>query len=1150
MPENIYVANSPIRQNDLSVNGNHLTIDGRDYYKIANFDKMRSFFMTLVSHSDHWLFTTSNGGVTAGRKNADSSLFPYYTDDKLDNLRETTGSKTIIRVKKGEQLMLWESFSEKYAGAYDIKRNLYKSVEGNQVIFEENNQTLQLTFQYSWSFSDKFGIVRQSKLTNSGDEKVSVEVVDGLQNIMPYGVNIKLQNERSNLVNAYKKSELETSTGVGLYVLSSIIVDKAEPSEALKATTVWSSGIEPDHYLLSSQQLDVFRSGGAITTESDVKAEPGAYFIAAKVELVAGDDASWQIVAELNQDHTDVVNLIHQLKTDKKRVLDELVVDNQLGTTKLKELVSRADGLQLTNDILNCGRHYNNVLFNIMRGGIFDEGYKVNKSDFINYASTLNKLALDAQTEFFGSLPTHFSYIDLLKKARETKDENLIRFSYEYLPLTFSRRHGDPSRPWNKFSIETRKSDGSKNLDYQGNWRDIFQNWEALAVSYPEFINSMISKFVNASTIDGYNPYRITRNGIDWEVIEPDDPWSFIGYWGDHQIIYLLKLLEVSYSHSKTALDELLSKPYFVYANVPYTIKSYDEIISNPKDTIDFDHHREATIAARVVKYGADGKMVFSSDGNLLKATLAEKLLVSLLAKLSNFIPEGGIWLNTQRPEWNDANNALVGNGVSMVTLYHIQRYITFCRELFGNSTAEKFVVNNPVATLLTDIADTFNNNLALLSKFISDTERKSVMDELGRAGESYRNKGYQAFAGEEEMYLEKSQLMNFFDVAQRYVTHSIKANKRKDGLYHSYNLVEVGKNGASIEHLYEMLEGQVAVLSAGTLNGSEALEVLDALKQSKMFRDDQYSYYLYPDKELPRFLDKNNIPEAFIEKSELAQALLKDGNEELLNKDLTGGYHFNGDFTNAASLKEVLQQLKRQGYGDLVNRESDEFLKIFEEMFNHRAFTGRSGTFFGYEGLGSIYWHMVSKLLLAVQENIYRAEAAGADNETMGKLIDYYYSIRAGIGVHKSPELYGAFSTDPYSHTPAHKGAQQPGMTGQVKEDVLNRWAELGVRVHDGKISFSPTFLDKREFLNQPDSFEYYAANGNKATLQLAAGQLVFTYCQVPVIYSSGSENNVAVHLIDGSEVHIEGKELSAEISAHLFERSGKIERIEVEIE
>ena len=49
-----------------------------------------------------------------------------------------------------------------------------------------------------------------------------------------------------------------------------------------------------------------------------------------------------------------------------------------------------------------------------------------------------------------------------------------------------------------RISINTRNEvDGSKILDYEGNWRDIFQNWEALAHSYPEFIESMIHKFLN-----------------------------------------------------------------------------------------------------------------------------------------------------------------------------------------------------------------------------------------------------------------------------------------------------------------------------------------------------------------------------------------------------------------------------------------------------------------------------------------------------------------------------------------------------------------------------------------------------------------------------------------------------------------------------
>ena len=86
------------------------------------------------------------------------------------------------------------------------------------------------------------------------------------------------------------------------------------------------------------------------------------------------------------------------------------------------------------------------------------------------------------------------------------------------------------------------------------------------------------------------------------------------------------------------------------------------------------------------------------------------------------------------------------------------------------------------------------------------------------------------------------------------------------------------------------------------------------------------------------------------------------------------------------------------------------------------------------YEGLGSIYWHMVSKLLLAVQENIFKAQKLG-DKENAAKLIESYYKVRSGLGYNKTPELYGAFPFDPYSHTPSGQGAKQPGMTGQVKE-------------------------------------------------------------------------------------------------------------------
>jgi hypothetical protein len=242
-------------------------------------------------------------------------------------------------------------------------------------------------------------------------------------------------------------------------------------------------------------------------------------------------------------------------------------------------------------------------------------------------------------------------------------DPQLERLAAEYLPITFGRRHGDPSRPWNQFEIKLKDDAGHRLLSYQGNWRDIFQNWEALTFSYPEFIECVIAKFVNASTIDGYNPYRITKGGIDWEVEEPDDPWSYIGYWGDHQIIYLLKMLELSKQFHPKLLSQLLNKSIFSYANVPYRIKSFNDMLHNAKSTVSYDEDSAERIAVKVDQFGADGKLILDGNGEVYQVNLLEKLLVPLLCKLGNLVVDGGIWLNAQRPEWNDANNAYGDNG-------------------------------------------------------------------------------------------------------------------------------------------------------------------------------------------------------------------------------------------------------------------------------------------------------------------------------------------------------------------------------------------------------------------------------------------------------------------------------------------------------
>ena len=113
-----------------------------------------------------------------------------------------------------------------------------------------------------------------------------------------------------------------------------------------------------------------------------------------------------------------------------------------------------------------------------------------------------------------------------------------------------------------------------------------------------------------------------------------------------------------------------------------------------------------------------------------LTGTLAEKLLVPVLAKLCNLVVDGGIWLNTQRPEWNDANNALAGRGLSMVTLCYLRRYLVFCQELFVHSEQTGFTLTKDVYDLFQAIQATLEKPPAPLSHGLTaDVEGLALAD-------------------------------------------------------------------------------------------------------------------------------------------------------------------------------------------------------------------------------------------------------------------------------------------------------------------------------------------------------------------------------------------------------------------------------------
>jgi hypothetical protein len=1133
----IRLANTSLRQAREGVRGDIVEREGDAWYRIEHYDRMAPFFIAVVSGHDHWMYVSSTGGLTCGRGNPDNALFPYETDDRIHDAHATAGPATFLLVERAGEVRLWQPFSRAPA-VYRVERNLYKNLTGNRLEFEEVNHDLGLSFAYQWSTGERFGFIRTATLRERAGAAAQIDLLDGIRNVLPYGVNSAMQARLSTLVEAYRQAEVDTATGAGLFTLSSIPTDRAEPSEALKATVAWHTGLDEPRVLLSTDQLDGFLRGERVESESLRTGRRTDYLLNARLELAAGATRQWRQVADVAQGPSAVVDRLDTVFSGVAG--DAIERDIDAGARRIRELVGRADGFQHSARPLGAARHFSNTLFNVMRGGVFPDGYRFSADDFLRFVKAWNRPLATRFKDLLDGLGDAPDRGRLLAAAAASGDADMERLALEYLPLTFSRRHGDPSRPWNYFNIDIRAADGSDRLYYEGNWRDIFQNWEALAHSHPGYAENFIAKFVNASTPDGHNPYRITRDGIDWEVLDPDDPWSNIGYWGDHQVVYLLALLEFSQRYQPGALAGWLEKPVFVYADVPYRIRGYAELLRNPRASVRYDLECAERSAGRVREIGSDGRLVVRADGAIHHVTLLEKLLVLVLAKLASLVPEGGIWMNTQRPEWNDANNALVGYGLSMVTLYHLRRFLAFLREVLVTVESREFEVSQEVEAFFEAVSEVIASDDVAPGADFDDRARRGFMNRMGAAAEAWREQVYAGFSGA-TAGVEAARLTAFIDRALALLDDSIARNRRDDGLYHAYNLLRIDEDGHGVDHLHEMLEGQVAVLASGVLTAEASADLLDRLRESRLYRPDQNGYILYPDLPLPGFLQKNRVPTEMVEGNSFLLAELEAGRQDFIECDRHGQLHFNGRFRNADELRVALE--KSTG---LSASEVDETCALFETVFRHQRFTGRSGSMYKYEGLGCIYWHMVSKLLLVVGEILARDPG---DPATAERLAVQYAQIKAGLGVDKSPAEYGAFTNDAYSHTPAFAGAQQPGMTGQVKEDVISRFAELGVRVRSGEVRFEPSYLARGEFSTQPADWRYASAVGERSE-QLPAGSLAFLLCGVPVVYRLADTARIRVHA-DGAEAQWRpGNALGPELSAALFRRDGTVKRIDVEVE
>ena len=148
--------------------------EGVEYYRIDGTEEMEPFLMTVVSESDLWMFISSSGALTAGRRDADHALFPYETDDRLHRAAGLAGPVTIIARTVDGVRLCWQPFGrERTAGC---TRSIAKSVLGDRLVFEERHEQWQLVFRATWAPSSIHGWVRTVELIDDGARPVELPV--------------------------------------------------------------------------------------------------------------------------------------------------------------------------------------------------------------------------------------------------------------------------------------------------------------------------------------------------------------------------------------------------------------------------------------------------------------------------------------------------------------------------------------------------------------------------------------------------------------------------------------------------------------------------------------------------------------------------------------------------------------------------------------------------------------------------------------------------------------------------------------------------------------------------------------------------------------------------------------------------------------
>ncbi len=741
---------------------NNYYFNNANQFCISNYNKQKAFssFLPGIAGAHGipmWCFYVNRGQcVTSfGIRNKDNAIMEFRSANKAYQQTELLGFRTFIKIEDKNGFVVYEPF--KSNADYTETQKMKIGMNSIEIESISERYGISTKVRYFTIPNENFAaLVRMVVITNVSNDSRNIEVLDGMPELIPYGVQNSAYKEMSTTLSSWMDVE-NIRNKVPYYKVRTSTEDSAKVSKVNGGYFSFSFDGE---------------NGGLLTAFVD------PYVIFGQNTGFAYPDVFAQKSMDklLDEEQIPINKAPCFFAGTAKRLNSgqELFINSVIGFTENIENINSQISSLAQTDYLQS---------------------KYKQADLLTH-----EISDMARTKT--ALPEFDNY------CRQNYLDNILRGGYptiigEKNPSVFylySRKHGDLERDYNAFYVADEYfSQGN------GNYRDVNQNRRSDVLLNPSVGDYNIRLFMNLIQTDGYNPlvvrgnkYRLKQNGKETiyrifkrgkvsenaffqKAFSPGMLWDFLknnlentnvaindafntiidnseqealadhgeGYWIDHWT-YNMDLIENYLAIFPDKKSNLLfgEKIYRYYDNTHVVVSRAEKyVLSEGKvrqyDSVNMDEDKAKLISSREHnrywmrdKYGL---------GEVYHTHLFEKLLVLAVNKFSNLDPFGiGIEMEANKPGWNDALNGLPGIfGSGVGEMLDLKRLLQFIIKVCEDNENKKIRVAIEIVDFMVRLSECLNMH--------RNDERESIAywNKSGEIKEKYRLLSKTGYSGE-----------------------------------------------------------------------------------------------------------------------------------------------------------------------------------------------------------------------------------------------------------------------------------------------------------------------------------------------------------------------------------------------------------------